>query len=678
VSTFRLSPIVFVIFCFTGFLYGQAWSGILDPSRAVDWSQAGVVGGIPTNRTQCVTTACNTVSNGTTVTSASINAAIASAPANTYIQVPAGTFALSDCILFQPPGNITLRGAGSNSTFITYSGVGCSGYSNGSNFNVVVVSADTSGRNAPANVGNWTGTNGVSGTYTQGATSITLNGTPNPSRLVVGNPIILDQIDDQSDNGALYVGCEYPADNSPACYNGTWPGGFTRGNSLATGRGQQQIVNITSISGSGTGPYTVGISPGIYAANWQTSHTPQAWWSSSPIQNVGLENFSLAPAAASAGAIWWRNCTGCWARGIRVVGATTTGQQGWGAIYIEMCNHCEVRDSYFYGNATADDYVIAADGASDLLVENNITQLPGTSSYYSADCEGCVAAYNFGVNRAYGAGNVNAWFAQSSEYHAVELFSLLEGNIGGGLYADSFHGTHVLNTQFRNRWDGKEQNNGHATSSGTVPLRLNPGARYDNAIGNVLGTPGYHTNYKATPSGGNLYTSAIGAGVYPEVGMNDGLVATTAMFWGNWDTATGAAHWNASEVPSGLSSYSNAVPASQTLPASFFHSSEPSWWPSDKPWPPIGPDVSGGNVGQCLGGTFDTSEAFSSAQCAGGTLTPIGGGKAYSLPAMDCYFNVMGGVANGTGKPLAFDPSACYSSSSKGINPPSGLTAVVH
>src|SRR5437867_13398352 len=30
-----------------------AWSGIIDPSRAIDWSAAGVPGGIPTNRTQC-------------------------------------------------------------------------------------------------------------------------------------------------------------------------------------------------------------------------------------------------------------------------------------------------------------------------------------------------------------------------------------------------------------------------------------------------------------------------------------------------------------------------------------------------------------------------------------------------------------------------------------------------
>jgi hypothetical protein len=662
---FKLSPIAFIILCFAECLNGQTWSGLLDPSRAVDWTQAGVVGGIPTNRTQCGSTIA--AYNGA---ADAINNALSSCSgSNQYVLLGKGTFNLSGCLLIKPPGNVTLRGSGANNTFIVYTSVGCSTGSN-----MLAAGGDNNNHGSPANTANWTGTNGSSGNYSQGATSIILS---SKSNLAVGNQIALDQLDDQSDNGGLYVGCQYPADNSAACYSGTWPGGYNRGNSLQTGRGQAQIVTVTSVSGSG--PYNVGISPGIYASNWQSSHSPQAWWSSSPVQNVGFENFSLTPATATTyGAIFWQNCQGCWAKGISVIGSTTSGFQGWGAVHMEQCSHCEVRDSYFYGRAGADNYVIAADGASDLLVENNIMQLPGTNSYYSADCEGCVAAYNFGVNREYGGGNVNAWFAQSSEYHSVVLFSLQEGNIGGGLYADSFHGTHVLNTQFRNRWDGKEQNNGHATSSGTVPLRLNPGARYDNAIGNVLGTPGYHTNYKATAGSGNLYTSSIGAGVYPEVGFNDPLVATTSMFWGNWDTGSGSSHWNASEVPSGLNNYSNDVPSGTSLPASLVHTSKPSWWPSGKPWPPIGPDVSGGNVGQCSGGTYDTSEVTSASQCSGGSMTPVGGGKVYSLPAMDCYFNVMGGVANGTGAALTFDPSACYSSGSTGISPPTGLTAVPH
>ena len=44
-------------------------------------------------------------------------------------------------------------------------------------------------------------------------------------------------------------------------------------------------------------------------------------------------------------------------------------------------------------------------------------------------------------------------------------------------------------------------------------------------------------------------------------------------------------------------------------------------------------------------------------------MTPVGGGLVASLPAMDCYLNVMKGPVNGTGGPLTFDSSACYGSS---------------
>jgi hypothetical protein len=98
-------------------VFGQAWSGILDPSRAIDWSQAGVVGGIPSRTTLCTTTACTTLNTPANVTAANINAAIASAPANTVVLLPAGTFNVSSGIDFAHKSNITLRGQGPNSHF---------------------------------------------------------------------------------------------------------------------------------------------------------------------------------------------------------------------------------------------------------------------------------------------------------------------------------------------------------------------------------------------------------------------------------------------------------------------------------------------------------------------------------------------------------------------------------
>jgi hypothetical protein len=84
----------------------QSWSNIISSSRAINWTGAGLPPTLPdgettTNpwtpptRTQCVTSACNTVSGGT-VTATSLGAALVSCPAGTYILIPAGTFTINN------------------------------------------------------------------------------------------------------------------------------------------------------------------------------------------------------------------------------------------------------------------------------------------------------------------------------------------------------------------------------------------------------------------------------------------------------------------------------------------------------------------------------------------------------------------------------------------------------
>src|SRR5439155_25438431 len=104
----------------------QLWSGVLAPARAIDWSGAGVTTGIPTSWANCVTSQCNTV-NGGTVTTASVNAAITSAPANTVVRIPAGSFTLSGGISVNNHNNVILRGAGADQTTLTVTGT-CSLY----------------------------------------------------------------------------------------------------------------------------------------------------------------------------------------------------------------------------------------------------------------------------------------------------------------------------------------------------------------------------------------------------------------------------------------------------------------------------------------------------------------------------------------------------------------------
>ena len=175
-------------------------------------------------------------------------------------------------------------------------------------------------------------------------------------------------------------------------------------------------------------------------------------------------------------------------------------------------------------------------------------------------------------------------------------------------------------------------------------------------MGNVLGQPGVQTAYVGTRSR-TIYILGSGNGL-----NKDPNVALTALRWGNYDVITGANRfcgnasdtgWSStcghtSEVPVNLSgvqsAYSNPVPSygdtgakQPAMPASFYAHAIPSWWPKGKPWPPIGPDVTGGNIGGLLAG------------------------HAYTIPAEDCYLKVMEGNSDGTGGPYGFNERKCYS-----------------
>src|SRR5882724_8202224 len=89
--------------------HAQQWSGIVDPSRAANWSTVGVVGDIPSaGWANCTTSACNTLFGGS-VTATTIQSALSSAPANTVVRIPPGTFSVGAFNF--TTSNVALRGA---------------------------------------------------------------------------------------------------------------------------------------------------------------------------------------------------------------------------------------------------------------------------------------------------------------------------------------------------------------------------------------------------------------------------------------------------------------------------------------------------------------------------------------------------------------------------------------
>lgn len=607
----------------------QQWSGVIAPSRAIDWSNAGVIGGIPSR-----TTICASLSPG--ATAAQIDAAIQSCPAGQTVFLNAGTYSGLTGIKFANKSNVTLRGAGADQTYLSFStSTGCHGYS----VQVCLDSVDTNYKGAPSNVANWTAG------YAKGTTVITLSSTTN---LKVGWPIILDQTDDTVDSGDVF-------ENSDANHALTGDGGSPR-----TGRGEQQIVIVTAINGN-----QVTISPGLYMPNWTAAKTPQAWWSTSPIFNSGVEDMTIDATLVGTGgtdAIKIFNCVGCWVKGVRSMKPNRSH------VSIEDSAHITVRDSYFWENqnhATVS-YGLEFIPCSDCLVENNIFEATTAPRMENGQAEGSVLAYNFDVNNAFTQQLL--FLNVSDSTHAIGAdMSLREGNESAQFYADVEHGSNQFNTAFRNYYNGFQPNEGTTTTSAIIPMPIYAFHRFYNIIGNVLGVQGIQKSYPSSIYGTLGYPNGVPAGF-------DANVARTILRWGNYDVATGGTRWcgnssdtgwsttcaGTSEVPSGITNFANPVPTlgdtsagQPPLPASFYLPGKPSWW-GTMPFPAVGPDVTGGNL-------------------------PNLGGHVYMNPAHNCYTNVMNGPADGTGAVLTFSAAKCYANSSSSLPAsPTGLQAVVY
>jgi hypothetical protein len=594
------SPLVAILcslFCFTGVSAGQAWSGVLAPTRGVDWTQSGA-GPIPNRTTICATlTASNSASD--------INNAIASCPAGQVVFLSAGTYHLSSGIIFNNKSNVTLRGAGADQTFLIMSGANSCG---GVGADICIFNGDTNYNGGPDNTASWTAG------YAKGTTQITLSSTAN---LKVGTQLILDQIDDASDTGNVFV-ANSPAINCIGCNNPGRPGNNCSSGSSC--RPQSQIVNVMAISGN-----NVTISPGLFMPNWRASQSPGAWWPNVlPVTGDGVENLSVdSTAVTSNGAVLaFYNATKSWIKGVRSIMAKDSHVKFWTAA------NNTVRDSYFYGSqghggTSSQSYGVNDYLSSSELVENNIFQHVATPMQLE-DAQGDVYGYNFALDNFNGP--AISWLLGTSSHHAAgNSYILWEGNQGVESILDDFHGNAEFITQFRNRTPGWQP----AATNQTVALVNQAWSRYTSAIGNVFGTAGYHTNYASIVNDGsdgnvcNHSIFALGWGgncsnwaPYPNCGNNgcpgpDPLTPATFMRWGNYDTVNNAVRFVSSEVPVSLSVGANAVPASQSLPPSFYLSSKPSWF-GPVPFPAVGPDVTGGDI-------------------------PSVGGFAYNIPAERCF-----------------------------------------
>ena len=111
----KLLLIALIPFLVAGSSTAQLWSGILSSSRAINWTQAGVTGGIPNRTTVC---ASLTSSNAL----AQINNAIAACPSGQVVSLAAGTYKLASGIVFKSKNNVTLENKVYLAGFLTNGG----------------------------------------------------------------------------------------------------------------------------------------------------------------------------------------------------------------------------------------------------------------------------------------------------------------------------------------------------------------------------------------------------------------------------------------------------------------------------------------------------------------------------------------------------------------------------
>jgi hypothetical protein len=531
---------------------------LIDNSRRIDWSQAGVRGGIPDR-----TAICATLSPG--ATAAQINAAIG-ACTNGVVQLNAGTYTLSAGITFGGRSHVTLRGAGSDRTILRFTGSDSCG---GLRANICVHGSSTvwSGNVPAANVAGWTAG------YAKGSTQLTLSTT---AGLTPGTILILDQLQDTADTGGIVI-----SDAPGFTIEGGAPG--------RAGRPQQQYVEVTAVNGT-----QVTISPGVYMPNWRASQAPQAWrWGTLAATAVmnGVEDLTLDHAGSNeTTGIGFSNAYNCWVKGVKSLSANRNH------VWLNQTARVEVRDSYFHGtkNAASQSYGIEFFTTADDLIINNIFHHV-TAPIMMGSSAGSVVAFNYLIDMYY---SIATWMMAGLQgsHDAGTGMNLFEGNVANAFLMDLYHGTGSLPTLFRNRLAGSEPGK---TQGNTNVVNIWAFNRHVNVVGNVLGTSGYHTVYETSRAAGassgnpdrSIYVLGFsGIGEQLSAGIPyDSRIMSTMLRWGNYDYATRQTRWNAAEIPAG-----NPVPSTETLPPSLFLSSRPGWWGST-PWPAIGPDVTGGS-----------------------------------------------------------------------------------
>lgn len=513
---------------------------IFPSDRRIDWSYAGIPGGIPNRTNICATIDSSTYGNGVTDATAAIQNALDACPDGQVVYAPPGTYLVLDTIHLY--SFHTLRGAGPGKTILKYSG----------------------GYPYPRSIVDMRGMvywqiTSLHKVHTvlqanKDATTITL---ADASGISPGDILLVNQLNDNIlvDPVGVEGKCTY-------C-------GYEDGD-----RALGQFVEVKAVNGNFvtlTLPlhwtYDTNLDPWVYQVD-----------ASAMIRNAGLENLTLTqdnPVLEFM--IEMDSAQYSWVKNVEIQNIHMR------AMWIVNSLQNEIRECYVHtgldGYGRDRGYGIFLDlYSSNNLVENNIlSTIDGGGVMTGGGASGNVIAYNYFHNILFD----DPWWliASPSINHAPHpKMNLWEGDIGIKAEGDIIHGSSSHNTIFRSRMTGWQ--------SDTITTRNNAiefAAKntYMNVVGSVLGTAGKSNRYEVLPgqpyddsSEMVIWTLGVGSGV------DDPNVVATLLRHGNYDYVTNSVVWD-------------PAIANHNLPDSLYLSKMPAWWCRETPWPPIGPDVAG-------------------------------------------------------------------------------------
>jgi len=530
---------------------------VIAPSRRIEWQgHVGVPGGIPDRTTLCATIDAATYGNGTTDAAPAIQSAVESCPEDQVVYLPAGTYRLANPVNFGYASGVALRGDGPGLTILRPE----------------ETAAITTGQSSLSEA------RAITGGSDKGSTSITVE---DASGIEPGT--ILDII--QAEDPDFY---------------------WSRGGAVDhTG----QFVIVTAVSGT-----TVEFEDPLV---WRFTLNPRIRIQNQPgMRRCGIEDLTVSADDTYGGSMiqFW-NAYASWIRNVE-----TAWGNGNEHIFLFGSLRCEVRDCHIHDtHSTTDGYGILTmmgysgprGGCTGTLIENNVFSGLWGATILETEV-GSVVAYNFSYNMRFPGWPDYQIYDFNGNHGPHGMMVLFEGNVGGGgVIQDGYHGSVSHTTYFRNAFSGL-----HVETHRTGNIKLIDLCRfsyYHNVVGNVLGSPEWPRDtigqYEMTGNPGYTEQAVIYRLGYPNMGNNwynpdnppdnpddqddaglDPKVEATLLRWGNYDYENDAVLYDPAEVPP-----DNPVPGTEDLPASLLYASSPDWWPASVPWPPAGPDVTGGD-----------------------------------------------------------------------------------